>query len=32
MHYEKLDDDVLIEQVAEDISDNKVVGWFQGGS
>jgi len=32
MLYEKLDDDELLGKVAEDIFNNKVVGWFQGGS
>ena len=32
MLYEKLADDELLDRVAEDISNNKVVGWFQGAS
>jgi carbamoyltransferase len=32
MLYNKMAEDELLEQVAEDISNNKVVGWFQGGS
>ena len=32
MLYNKMTEDELIEKVSNDIRDNKVVGWFQGGS
>ena len=32
MLYNKMTEDELIEKVSDDIKDNKVVGWFQGGS
>ena len=32
MQYKKLSDDEIAIQVAEDISNNKIVGWFQGRS
>ena len=32
MLYNKMTEDDLIEKVSDDISNNKVVGWFQGGS
>jgi len=32
MLYNKMDEDDLIVKVSDDIKNNKVVGWFQGGS
>ncbi len=29
-HFERLDDDTLVERAAEDVADGKVLGWVQG--
>jgi carbamoyltransferase len=30
LHYERLDEDLLIDRAARQIADGKIVGWFQG--